>query len=395
MVQIVTVFSLFVIIISLDDRLKNIVFTYIPSLFISFVLCFYIIRNEKDLNRLIIIFVWQAALISLFIVLERYTNFSATVWLMDTVPNYDVKRLQWKLFRSEHYLAALNRGGGIRAIGIDGSAVQSAYRLSFLFPLTLYYAFSKPILQKPWRCLPVVLTIVAIYFLFTRAAFIGVIFSIISLFAAMVLLKVNRRLKKRKRKIIRKLLFGVVLCVMFICFFKPAVIKSLHSTVYKSVDFSKYSNVSLSAKFERIPVAIDHFKKRPLRGYGSPLYVLSTVMKGDDLPSPFIYLLAGGIFLFLIFMTLIFYLSFSIFRLTRKRELSFSQKEILTYALSAFIGGTIVVFSNACETHFMIMYMLYISIYKVYIHKNVKRKVSTDVKVTKNWSNLAISSEKG
>ena len=89
-------------------------------------------------------------------------------------------------------------------------------------------------------------------------------------------------------------------------------------------------------------------------------------MRYNDLPSPLIYLLSGGIILFLTYLFMIFYMPYSVFSLSKIRGLSSSQREFLIYACSAFVGGIVVVFSNWQEAHFLIMYMLYISIFKIY-----------------------------
>jgi len=66
---------------------------------------------------------------------------------------------------------------------------------------------------------------------------------------------------------------------------------------------------------------------------------------------------------------------YSTFRLSKIRGLSSPQREFLIYACSAFVGGIVVVFSNWQEAHFLIMFMLYISIYKVYLYRGRPAKI--------------------
>ena len=50
-------------------------------------------------------------------------------------------------------------------------------------------------------------------------------------------------------------------------------------------------------------------------------------------------------------------------------ELALTRRDILMFSGIAFLGSVICVFSNWQEEHFLIMYMLYISIYKVYLYR--------------------------
>jgi len=368
-VKIVVVFSLFIILISLEDRLKNIIFTYIPNLILAFALCYILVRDEKDLQRLVKIFVWQCFLISVFIILDFLTDFNVNLLLRKTVPGYDLAmNLQSKQYSSAAQIVGLTRGGILRPMGIDGNAVQTGYRLSFLFPLTLFYAFSDKALLKPWCSLPLIANMIGLYLLYTRAAFVGVAVGFFTLLVGLVLLK-GYRLTRKVQKLI-KLSTLLLISMLIVGLFYPRITESLRIGLVESIaDFSEKNKDSIKGKLDRIPVAIGHFKKHPFVGYGSPQYAYYKVMSCQDLPSPFIYLLAGGIFLCLIYLVMIFYMPYSVFRLSRKTWLNPAQKEFLAYACAAFVGGVVVVFSNWSETHFMIMYMLYISIFKVYISK--------------------------
>ena len=366
-IKIVVVFSLFVIAISLRERFINIVFTFIPELILAFMLCFILIRDEEDLTRLAKIFVWQSAFISFFILIEYYTDFELQVVLMRTIPDYDITQLFSKgfvpLYRSEIY----------RPMGIDGNAVPTAYRLTFLMPLTLWYAVQdRFLLNKFWRSIPLLLTLIAIGVLQTRAAYVGVICSVFS----MIIVVLCHRHHKIVWKIKRLTKYGMML--LFLCLiaiaFLPSISKKVQAMVANTIAGgpNHLNELSISPKVKRIPLAIEYFKKHPLTGYGSPMYALREVMKGADLPAPLIYILAGGAFLFLIYLVMIFFLPISVFMMLRKQELQIYQSEFLMYSCAAFVGGVLVVFSNWVETHFMIMNMLYISIYKVYRYKNSK-----------------------
>lgn len=366
-IKIVLVFSLFVILISLEDRFENIIFTYIPNLIFAFVLCFILIRNEKDLHRLVNIFVWQAALIGLFITLQYYIDFDINIILMKTIPGYDFSGYQ-----SQHFISPerVIRSGTIRAIGIDGNAVQTGYRLSFLFPLVLWYTFrEKKRFIKPWRILPLLFIIISFGLLKTRAAYVGILFSLLALATGLIFFKRTKITTKIKKLFSLSITFFII--ISLIIAYNPSIVKIARTMIVKSFSGGPTSKneMSVEMKLERIPVAIDHFKKRPFLGYGSPQIAYSEVMHGEDVASPIIYLLSGGIFLCLIYLLMLFYMPYSITRLSRRKWLYPAQREFLAYASAAFVGGIAVVFSNWQEAHFLVMYMLYISIYKVYQHK--------------------------
>ena len=63
----------------------------------------------------------------------------------------------------------------------------------------------------------------------------------------------------------------------------------------------KYSG-SVQIKIDRIPKAIELFINQPFTGYGSRGFVQKFLMDTDDIPSPFIYLLSGGIGLLILFL---------------------------------------------------------------------------------------------
>ena len=372
-VKIVAVFSLFVILISLEDRLKGIIFTYVPNLILAFTLCFILIRDEKDFQKMVKVFVWQGALIGVFIMLEYFTDFDINILLRKTIPGDALSSLQSKHLLSFERIEGLKRAGIVRAMGIDGNAVQTGFRLAFLFPVALFYAVYGKLLLKPWRGLPLLSVVIGLYLLYTRAAFVGVLVSLLSLVAGLALLK--RHSIKRRLRLVVSLSMLLIISSLLVVFINPSVGENLHTVFMESLVGSSNKNMySIEYKLARIPLAFHYFMAKPFLGYGSPQYAYYSVMYSSDLPSPLIYLLAGGIPLCVIYLIMIFYMPYSVFTLSRREGLNSKQREFLTYACAAFVGGVVVVFSNWQEAHFMIMYMLYISIYKVYLHKARRRR---------------------
>jgi len=356
LVKLVAVFTLYVALWSLQDRFANVLFTYIPNAITPFLLCFILIRSEEDLIRLVKIFVWQAAVISLFIIVEFCTDFSLSEALLRTVPGHDVSSIVSK----KHEI--ITRAGMYRPAGIDGHPVFTAYRLTFLFLLTLWYGYGK----KPLRWVPFVITLAGLFLLQTRATYVAVCAGLAFIIMELVLLKGVSIVKKIKKGAKLGLLMAGVLIVITV--FYPEIINKTNAYMEKIWIITEETNwdLSITIKLDRIPVAFGHFMNRPIMGYGSPEHVLGAVMKGQDLPAPMIYLLSGGMVLFFIYISILFYMPYSLYKMSKGKLLSVDRRRFLAFASAAFLAGVLVVFSNWAEKHFMIMFMLYISICKVY-----------------------------
>ena len=352
-VKIVTAFSLFVIIISLEDRLQNLVFTYVPDLIFVFALCFILIKNEKDLEKLVKIFAWQGFVIAALVVIEYFTNFNFNEIAKHTIGDADLYQTGFKNYRN------MQRAGFYRCSGIDSHPVQTAYRLTFLFPLALWYATRG---GKLWRMLPLSLVTFSFIFLQTRTVFVGISVSLI------VFIFLSRKIR-----IFFKIGVLLLTTVVSLMVFVPSSLDVLDSFIEKSIKpIYLTRGDSIDHKTLRIPVAINYFLRKPFTGYGSPQYVYYVIMDTDDLPSPLIYLLAGGIPLCIIYFMLIAYMPYSILKLSMYKKFSNAQRDILMFSGVAFLGGVVCIFSNWQERHFLVMYMLYISIYKVFLYEKVK-----------------------
>lgn len=355
-VKILLIFSIFVILLSLDDRFQNIVFTYIPRLVTGTVLCYLLIRDKNDLKRLVTIFSIHAFLISAFIIIEYFTSYNVMVWIRKTVPGYDLGQLQAKglreIIRSDHY----------RAAGIDGNAVQTGYRLVFLFPIVLWYTYRKSIIGSVF----IGTLAIAVIMLQTRAAFVGIGVSCISLILFVLLQKKVVIFKKFFYYSTFLLISGLLIMVITTSFF-PTISNIAFKFMNESLaPVFLTKGESVSYKIDRIPLAISYIFDKPFLGHGSPHHAYYSVMNTQDLPSPFIYALAGGIPLLILYLFMIFYMPYSTYQMTRIKKMQSNDRFFLFFASAAFLGGITVVFSNWAEQHFLIMYMFYISIYKVY-----------------------------
>lgn len=337
-----------------DSFIYHTVISHLPNIFYSLVLCFLIIKDEKDCDRLVTVFVWQGALIGILIFLEYFTDFNAGDIIQSTSPRAASEGLQ------RNDIFALYRNSFFRVNGIEHSAVNTSYRLVFLFPLSLWYFFHRNTFLK---VVPFVMILAGLIFLQTRAAFVAILTSSISLVLGLFLIK-GRNLFDNAVSISKNCV--VVILVAAAVFAFPTTRNIAKAFIQEIQSPIASRDMSLESKINRIPLAFEFFKDRPLTGYGSPQHAYFELMRCADLPAPMIYLLSGGILMLFFYLLTLFYMPYSVFSFSKNRFIGDNQREFLIYASSAFVGGITVVFSNCVETHFWIMYMLYISIYKVY-----------------------------
>ena len=360
-VKIVIVFSILLFMFSLRDNVYGVVVSYLPRVFYSLVLCYIIIKDENDFVRLIKIFVWQASIISIFIIIEYVSDFNIASVLARTSPNYNKYQIVSKEFVN------MIRMGSYRAGGIDGHSVPTAYRLAFLFPFVLWNYVKAN--AKIYSGILILLIIISFIILQSRAAFVSIFSSLFIIITSYLFFVKIQKFTTRLKHILT-----VCITLLLVFLFLISASSTLKNITYNFVNLiakpTIYGNdASTQTKIDRIPGAIKYFKKKPFTGYGSPNYAYTNVMNSDDLPSPFIYLLSGGIVFLFIYLLQIFYMPYSVYKFSKSKILTYEQKIFLIYVSAAFIAGTIVVFSNYSEKHFIIMNMIYISIYKIYFTK--------------------------
>ena len=350
----VIIFSIGYVLVSITDRpLQNIIFTFLPTTFYPFILCFIIIKEEKDLYKLTKIFAWQAGIIGLFIIIEYLTQVRIAVILAKTNPHVDIYSL-WEGLAPEYY----RRSEMYRACGIDGHPVFTGFRLAFLFPITLWYASQNKFIGS------IIVFITALGVLLLQARMAIVVIIIASIFIIFL----------TNRKIIFPVSIVGIISMLFLLY-TPSLNVLIKDFWYQSFApiMQGLNNPDMARRYDHITYAIGKFLDNPLLGSGSPDYVLMILMGCDDLPAPIIYLVSGGILLFLSYILMIFSFPLSIFKfqILNSKYLSSSQKYYLKFMTIAFFSGVFVVFSNWCERHFLIMFMLYISIFKIFIYNSL------------------------
>jgi len=346
-------FSLFIVLVSLDDRLINILFSYLPNIYLSLILGFTLIKSQKDIERLLKIFMSHAALFSTFIILESFTDLNINILARELNPNF--YELNYKLDL---------RSGYFRASGFDGNAVQTAYRLSFLFPLVLWFTTNSR--KNLLKILPISLVLISFILLQSRAGFIGLFIAIIFLLLQLA--------KTKSVNIIRtfKLLLIFIIAGLIVLFFIPTVGQIFFSFLDYLQSGQSYQQVEM--KTDRIPQAISYFFQNPFAGYGSPQFVYYKVMMTDDIPSPLIYLLSGGILLLLLFLLWVILMPLNMLQISKKKIINSRESEMFVFIAAAFIGGLIPLFSNWQERHIPAMLILFSASLKYfYVRKSLSQ----------------------
>lgn len=344
-------FSIIIVFISLNYNLVPIIFTYIPRIYIAFILGSVIIKKPKDYYILIRILSWQSAFLSIVVLLQFFNIYDLAKEIRLLLPGYELHTT---------YQQGELRASILRVPGMDGNSVQSSYRLAFLLLVSLYYMLKS---TSTIRFVPYTLTLIAIVLMMSRAAYIAVIISFIYLIVILTI-KLNYTLYNRLKYIIS--LFFIIISLFFVVLFIfPTSIRTVNTFI--EYNFSANSEKQVTRKVERLPIAFSYFKEKPIIGYGSPYYVYYELMESQDLPSLFIYALSGGVFLLLLYLYMLYLMVVNLFRYF-SNSLDNSHKELFIFISASFVGGLLPLFSNLQERHFPIMLLVYISSLKyIYI----------------------------
>jgi len=364
-VKILIIFTLFVFLISIDDRLKNMVFYFIPNHIFAVILPFVLVNNKKSLDRILVAYVWYAAIMGITVILEVFYNFNISYQISKLIPA--VKEGIIDPGVQENLTNFAERGGFFRPPGLWRGSIHSSYLLSFLFPITLWYIFDKiKLLSLPIRFIPFILTSVGLIFFQTRAAYVSIL---ISLFCIVLMFSL---FSKRKLKNTLLLLSFMISLIAVTFYINQDVFYAIKSNLnYLSEASKSFGEFSIKNKVDRLWIAISIFAESPIWGHlVSRRYAYSVLMHHEDLPAPIIYMLSGGLILLFLYLSLLFKMPLDTFRMLRVKFIDQRTNRMLIFVTAAFIGGIIVLFSNFQEKHLIVMFILYISLYKVYYLKN-------------------------
>ena len=338
-----------------DDGYKSIVFTYIPDLFVGFVLPILAIKCFDDFTRLIKYLIVQLSLFCVLILLEYFTRIQINGFLVNASSLTSI---------TGEGIAFEIRAGFYRVNGIDSNAVQTAYRIVMLLPLTILYLIKRNIFYM----FPFILAIISIILLQSRASMFVAIFSFFILSFILIFSKQIDFLEKKT--ILRKYIYLFILFSVLIIFFFPFIFDifiASYINIFKTQQYVDYELVRDRDLW--IQNAYKVFMKKPYFGYGSPINAYKNV-DWNDLPSYGIYFLSGGIFL-----GFFYFLFWGSLFLDLHRFLKIINKKIhfalLVSAISVFAGFAVTLF-NWQERHYLVLFLIFFAMAKlIYIqHAN-------------------------
>lgn len=326
------------------------IFTYLPNMFYAFTLTFIIIRDERDFYNLLRIFYIHTIIITFFIFIEYFTQINVGLLLQKTNPTVDETTLYTPKF---YEIMTKSRGGQLRVAGLFGNPINTGFRMAFLLPIALWYSLN----QRLYNKLLFVFILIAFLLLQTRMAIIAFVLSII-----IMLGKMNMRILL-KFVLTSTFVFMILYLFPFTNRFIHNFWESSFSEIFRFTD-DPYTASRIAKLYRAFLLFLDN----PILGYGSPKYVYYDLMETHDINSPLIYLLSGGILFFSSYSVMVISILISIYKTSKRKFLSKKNRELLSFLFGAFFGGFIVVLSSWSEDHFLIMFMMYMAIYKVFIY---------------------------
>jgi hypothetical protein len=338
-------------------------FTLLPFYAIAVLLPFVLLREYNDIYKMINVFVYQAVIISSFVIIEYYTTFSLPAFIRE-LSGLSIDNIQTKGGRE------LYRAGYYRVAGLHGNSVQTAYHLVFLFPLAVLSLYLKVSVKG---LMILILIIFSIILLQTRASLVAL--TIVTLLCV-VYIVFNQ---KYHLSVIKKIkIFSVMSILVIVAMLNNELYemsRSIISTLYYSVFSDKgggnSADLSILLKIDRIPLALRMFYNSPIYGHlASPRYAYYVLMKTADVPSVFLHLLGGGILLTGIYLLMIVR---TITGLSQgmKKQITHMERNIIVFSSIAIFGGFIVTASNWAEEHYLSIFILYISV--KYYTQNIKK----------------------
>jgi hypothetical protein len=336
-------FAVIIVIKSLGDQPAKALFIFLPNILAPLLIGYLLIREKSDLERMADIFAWQTAIISFFTFVEFFTHFNIGVWLALLNPNVDL-----------NFTAVIYRSGLFRPQGLYANAVQTATLLSFGLPIVIWYSTKR----KGLGLFFVFLTLGALLLSQSRAAYLAMVF-----IGLLLLLKFIK-----KTTLILPMAFVLAL-LMIVVIPKFSIFMGgfYENTIIGTIKNSD-PELKVSTKFDRIPKFWAGFLEKPLFGYtGYPDNTYNDVMDSDDIPSPFMYALVGGIVLFLIYMKMIFGIPYRAFRLCITKSRPKKDGDFLYYLFTGFSAAVFMEMTNWIVAHWPVMFMMSVAIFKVYI----------------------------
>ena len=341
-------FAIGLFVISVGDMTQYYTFSFLPEVYISLTLGYFLIRKDKDFERLLGILVAQGVVFVLVIFLDFFDVVNIYLMIAKNVPNFTMDSI---------YDDEFSRAGIKRVAGMDGNAINSAVRLVILFPLALLHI---KLNKKRRSYFFAIFMFLGIVVLMSRAAYISLLFALV--FIVFQLVRFKRHVLSRIIYLMKYFMGFVVsfglLYVMF-PFFNNIVTK-----LYK-FSFEASTVENLSQRTIVYPLVLKLFKNDLFLGqFRSPLYVYEEIMGGHDLPLPMIYAISGGIILLLLFLN--WWIRLPLYFVGKINFVSRIDNLKLTWILvsSAFVGGIVPMLSNWVDTSVSLLLILFTATYK-------------------------------
>jgi hypothetical protein len=371
-IKVFLIFSLYLILISLEDRLKNIIFTVIPNLYIMILLGFTFVRTQNNYKSLLTILSWQSAFFGVVVLFDFFGVVNLSLLARQLSPSFNEDLTQLNLIRADIS----------RVSGWDGNSIASAYRLAVLVPINLLYIRFSSSKYLILRFIPILLSIVSIVLLMSRSAYLAFFLSIVFLF--------YYSSTKIEKDIIRKFLLAVrvlivsLIGITFLYMYIPPVNKVINSMYDYTI--SNAASKDVQGRQDRIPYAINKFLRKPITGYGSPQFTYNEIMHTDDLPLFILYLLSGGIPLFILFIWWWLKMPFYFLHFTKYKFISKDDRYIIVYVSSAFVAGLIPMLSNWNDRALGLMLIIFGATYKYLLIKKQSFNRIKNHEDSSSWS---------
>jgi hypothetical protein len=355
-IKIFLVFSLYLILISLEDRLKQIFFTDIPNLFIMILLGYTFVRTEENYKALIKILSWQSAFFGVVVLFDYFNILNLSLVVRQLSPT----------FNEDFAQIGIVRAGVSRVAGWDGNSIPSAQRIAVLVPIILLNIRFNSRENPIFKYLPFFLSILSIVLLMSRSVYIAFVSSILFLiyFSSKII----------EKNVLKKFLVGLRTSILALIIITSVYMLSpdINMVVNKMYDysFSNEAEKDIQGRQDRIPYAFEKFLDKPITGYGSPQYTYYKIMNTDDLPLFVLYLLSGGIPLFILLILWWYRMPFYFLKFSKFSFLSKNDKYIIVYVSSAFVAGLIPMLSNWNIKPLGLMFIIWGATYKYILIRN-------------------------
>lgn len=341
-------FSIILVIVSIRDMPKYYLMSYMPLVYISITLGYFLIQSENDYKKFINILTVHALIFGVVIFLDFLDIANIQLFIAKLVPNFD---------SAINNMGSDFRAGIKRVSGLDGNAINSAVRLVILLPIAI---LNNKFQKKRINYVFLLFIFCSMIILLSRAAYIALLLALFFIIYQTAKLKKNFFIKVST---LLKMFFLISTILLVLFTFIPFLNNVFQQILIFSFEASTIDN--LDQRTQISPRVYDMVTNNLLLGQlKSPLYIYNEVLGGHDLASPLIYIISGG------FILVISFLNWTIrmpFYFLRRRSIKANTEElnsILILVSSSFVGGLIPMLSNWIDTSVSLMIIIFCATFK-------------------------------